>query len=300
MQCVRLTKNVLATTAVLISLISILTFPAYASDYDRWGAHNPEESTSVDHTPMSNILKFLTVDDRKKTQMAYYRATGKGLEYITNYRKYLEGIPVSLLNKDEQLAYWLNLHNVAVIEMLSNNNKWAKKIKKLRRQPGKPGEEWAKKRLSVEKISLSLEEIEQQILVRQWKNPLVMYGIFYSTKGSVFLGKEGFSGKTVFQQLSSIATTFISNKRNVKVKKDKVQVSSLYAWNKLALFAGDDNVLIAHLQKYAKGKLASEMQKVTSIDDSHQFNWSTTAQSRPRKISGVNAGSGGSGYGTGS
>lgn len=291
--------------SVLIRAISVLvcfiSISAFASDYDRWGVNNPQEATSIDHAPMSNILKFLTVGDDDDSKMAYYLAKGKGLEYIVSYRKYLESIPVSLLNKDEQLAYWLNLHNTAVIEMLSDNNKLAKKIKKLRGQPGDPGKEWSKKRVSVENISLSLEEIEQNILVNHWQNPLVIYGLFYSTKGSVFLGVEGFTGDDVMQQLSAIATKFVNKKNNLKIRKDKVKVSSLYAWNKQSLFADDDSILIAHLQKYAQGKVASKLENVTQIDDSHQFSWSTTAQARPRKAASFGGGSaGGGGYGSGS
>lgn len=274
----------------------LLSFPVFTSEYDKWQQHNPDEATVIDHSPMSNILKYLTVEDGAKSTISYYLAKGKALDYIVNYRKYLEKIPVSLLNKDEQLAYWLNLHNVAVVEMLSNSNKLTSKIKKLRGLPNKPGEEWNKKRLLVEGTHLSLEEIEQEILFRHWQEPLIIYGVFYSTKGSPILGLKAFNGPTVLKQLANIATKFISNKKNVKVKKDEVKLSSLYIWNKSQLFQNDDNILIAHLQKYAQGRAASQLESVTKINDSHKFNWSSNAQRRPRNVSGF-SGSGVSGGG---
>lgn len=298
MQTIQFKDNVLIKQIIVIlSLIAVSSFSVHASEYEKWGIHNPEEPTVIDHSPMSSILKFLTIEDGAKSTMAYYLTKGKALSYITNYRKHLETIPVSLLNKDEQLAYWLNLHNVTVIEMLSSSNKLTSKIKKLRGQPGEPGKEWAEKRVHVEQNHLSLEEIEQKIILQHWQDPLVLYGIFYSTKGSPILGLKAFTGPAVYEQLANIATTFISNKKNVKVSKDKVKLSSLYIWNKDQLFAGDDKALITHLQKHAKGNAASKLQNVTQVDDSHKFNWSTNAQRRPRSVSGFGGGGGVSGGG---
>lgn len=300
MHTIQITNNlIMKKIVILFSFLTFLSFSSVASEYDKWGQHNPEEATVIDHSPMSNILKFLTVEDGAKSSMSYYLSKGKALNYITNYRKYLEKLPVSLLNKDEQLAYWLNLHNIVVIEMLSSSNKLTKKIKKLRGQPGEPGKGWAEKRVQVEQSQLSLEEIEQKILLQQWQNPLVLYGIFYSTKGSPLLGLKAFSGPSVYEQLADIAGNFISNKNNVKVSKDKVKLSSLYIWNKKQLFANDDKAVIAHLQKYAKGRSVSKLQSVTQVDDSHKFNWSSNAQRRPRSVSGF-GGAGGGGGGGGS
>ncbi len=290
-----LNSLLLKKITILFSLITFFSFPIIASEYDKWQQHNPDEVTVIDHSPMSNILKYLTVEDGSKSKMAYYLTKGKALEYIINYRKHLEKIPVSLLNKNEQLAYWLNLHNIAVIEMLSSSNKLKSKVKKLRGLPNQPGKEWGKKRLIVEETHLSLEEIEQQILLRYWQNPLVIYGIFYSTKGSPSLGLKAFNGPIVFKQLADIATKFIGNKNNVKVKNNEVKLSSLYIWNKSQLFNDDDKVLIAHLQKYAQGRAASKLESVTKVNDSHKFNWSSNAQRRPRNVSGFSGSSGGGG-----
>lgn len=282
-----------------MALLCLCSAAAQASEYDKWAKHNPDEKTAVDHSPMSSILKFLSVKEPNgKVQIAYFLAKDEVQVYIQDYIQYLEKIPVSLLNKDEQLAYWLNLHNTVVIDMLSQGRNLRKRIKKLRGQPGEPGEEWAKKRVTVENTPLSLEEIEQHILIKHWQDPLVVYGLSYGTKGSALIG-EGFSGNTVKAQLAAIATAFISDKNNVKVRKDKVKLSSLYAWNRASLFADDDQKIISHLQQYAQGKSAEKLQKVTKVDESHKFNWSTNAYAKPRQNRNISSG-GERGYGSGS
>ena len=285
---------------VFFSLMIISSFSVTASEYDRWGVNNPDDTNAINHTPMSNIYKFLNDPKSKKGKIAYYRSQGKALEYVTNYRKYLENIPVSILNKDEQLAYWLNLHNVAVIEMFSNKLRLTKKIKKLRGKPGTPGKEWAKKRVTVEKVPLSLEEIEQNILMAHWKEPLIIYGLIYGTKSSPVMGIEGFQGSTVRNQLTNIAKRFISKKSNVNASNDRVILSSLYIWNKDILFAGDDAVLIAHLQQYADSNTLPKLKKVTTVSDIHKYKWTTNAEPKPRRVSSGARSGGSGGYGGGS
>lgn len=287
--------------AVLFSFVAFSSFSVIASQYEQWSKNDPESTAVVSHKAMSSILNFLNSGD-KKGEMAFYRTQGQVLDYVTKYRQYLESVPVSSLHPDEQLAFWLNLHNVAVIEMLSSDLKLTKKVKKLRGTPGNPGKEWSKKRVKVEKIYLSLEEIEQQIIFKQFKEPLALYGLIYGTKGSPTLELEAFKGSKVKQQLADNAASFIDKKRNVKVKKSEVKLSSLYIWNKDILFGGDDKQIINHIQKYASAKASDKLKKVTEVNSSHKYTWTTNAQSKPRQKApsgGYSGGGGGFGGGGG-
>ena len=303
----KFTKNIRHYVAALVigtsSFAALVPAIASADEFDRWGTHVANESKPVDHTPMSNILRFLTVESGRTHAMDYARLTGKPMDYVVEYRKFLENIPVSVLNKDEQLAFWLNLHNVAVIENLGKEPKARRKVKKLRGEPGKPGQLWSQKLVTVEGVSLSLEDIEQNILVRHWsENPDVIYGLFYGTKGSPFQGVRGFQGTTVNKQLAKLAEQFLNNRQNVKVRKGEVQVSSIIAWNKQPLFSNDDSALIAHIQSHAKGRLARDMANVNGVNSKHKFGWSSNAYIQPRQaasFSGSGGSYGGGGFGRG-
>lgn len=284
--------------AVLFSVIAFSSFSVIASQYDQWAKNDPQSQTVVSHKAMSSILNFLN-GGGKKGEMAFYRTQGQVLDYVTKYRQYLESIPVSTLNKDEQLAFWINLHNVAVIEMLSNDVKLTKKVKKLRGVPGAPGKEWAKKRVKVEKVYLSLEEIEQKIIFDQFKEPLALYGLTYATKGSPNIGLEAFTGSKVKQQLADIASDFIAQKRNVKAKSTDVKLTSLYIWNKATLFGDDDNAIITHLQEYSTGNTSAKLKKVTSVNSSNKYSWTSNAQAKPRQKAPSGGYSGGGGFGGG-
>jgi uncharacterized membrane protein YgcG len=288
---------VAALTIGMSSVAAVVPAVVNADDFDRWASFNASENQTLDHTPMSNILRFLTVEAGRSHSMDYARLTGKPMEYVVDYRKYLQSIPVSALNKDEQLAFWLNLHNVTVIENLGKSPKSLKRVKKLRGEPGNPGTMWSQKLVTVEGIGLSLEDIEQKILVRHWNNPDVIYGLFYGTKGSPFQGVKGFQGATVNQQLDKLAEKFLNDRNNVKIRKGEVQVSSIIAWNKPALFSGDDSALISHIQSHAKGRLARDMTKVNAVNSRHKFSWSSNAYIAPRQSASFGGGGGGFGGG---
>jgi len=56
-------------------------------------------------------------------RIPYSQITSEFEQYITDYRKDLERIgtqtDIAKLSKNEQLAFWLNLHNVAMVEQLA-------------------------------------------------------------------------------------------------------------------------------------------------------------------------------------
>jgi|GEM_PF-896921 len=273
-----------------------------ASEWDRWAQHNPESTEAVDHTSMDSILKFITVNLGNRQAMAYATLKGSSLIYVRQYGRYLEDIPVSTLNRDEQLAYWLNLHNVGVIRFLAEDEKAYKKMKKHRGLPGNPGTKWAEKIFHVEGVALSLEDIEQNILFRHWKNPLILYGLCYGTKGNPPIANVGYTGRNVIAQLEASARKFIKSSKNVKLKRANLKVSSIYGWNKDTLFGGDDAQVISHIMAYSSEKQAAQFASARTISTT-KYNWRTIAH-LPRTVqagfnsSGSGGGSrGGGGYG---
>lgn len=288
-------KTLVVAKFALMMLITSCSVIAQ-TEHSRWAKHNPQETQSIPHQDMSSILQFLTVTERGQSSFDYALLTGSALEYVKDYKTFLESIPVSLLNKDEQLAYWLNLHNVTVIEKLgSSKSRSLRRIKDKRGQPGDPGEWWSEKLVKVEGIPLSLEEVEQDILFAHWQDPKVVYGLFYGVKGDGFSAQQAFTGKTVKAQLADLAKTFINNKDNVKVSRNKVHVSSLLAWNKDSLFSGDDQKLLAHLRAYATGEAAKHLVEANEINKKHKFSWTSNAYKRPRQSNSYSGDFGGGG-----
>ncbi|MEM7016364.1 MAG: DUF547 domain-containing protein [Pseudomonadota bacterium] len=246
-----------------LSSADTLTKPAQ----DYWSWHNPAEKTAPKHGALTNLLEAFWI---KQEGLAFRAIKYHGIDYLNQYLTYLQRIPVTRLNRDEQLAYWLNLHNAGVIHLLSTRHT-PRSISKYRGVPGSPGNWWREKILIVEGHPLSLEEISQDILLRHWPNPRVIYGIYNSAKGGPELDTQAFVGKTVYAQLDEAARRFINRSKHVRVdNRGQITLSSLYIWHK-SMF-NDDAAIIRHIKTYAEPSLANQLTTEAKIED-HTFNW---------------------------
>ncbi len=276
-----------------LSLTLSMIANAKGDIHDRWGVHNADSSQVVNHKPMNSILTFIAVP-QDTTQYNLSNLNQRVLNYMGKYQDFLETVPVSELNKDEQLAFWLNLYNVSVIKKMGENTKQAKKLKKLRGTPGDAGEWWAEKNIQVEGVVLSLEDIEQHILARHWQDPLFIYGLFYGVSGDAFSSSVAFTGNNVQRQLKAMARHFINDKSNIKVKRGEARVSSLLAWNKASVFNGSDTAMLQHIKEFANEKTASQLADVSKVSDKHKFNWRSAIYTPPASRDAL--GNGGGGY----
>ena len=295
-RCVTLRLALVASTLLAFSVHQ--AGAETASRWERWAVHDAASTAQVDHRAMTSILQYLEREERGEVRFAYSELRGQALKFVRDYIDYLERIPVTGLNRDEQLAYWLNLYNAGVIESIATHS-GARKIKQNRGTPGQPGQWWAEKRFTVEGEDLSLEEIEQNILLGQWKDPNILYGLCYGVQGTPApMPGEAFTGKNVHTRLGSAGRAFVNASSNVRVRKKGIEVSSLYAWNKALLFGDDDAALIAHLRSHADDRLARKLDGVSSVSK-HKFSWSSLNY-RPRNNNFNVTGAGGGGFGGGS
>ena len=175
------------------------------------------------------------------------------LRLVSKYRQELEGLPshysLQYFSKDEQLAYWLNLHNVMLFEELAKRYP-VSKLKKLRTGgKGKPSL-WDEKLLTVEGVPLSLNDIQNNILIRHWKTPMVIYGLYQGAIGGPSLPNRAFTGVNVNRLLKHSAAEFINSNRGVKVWGNKTKVSMTYEWGKAA-FPNWERDLARHLADVA-------------------------------------------------
>lgn len=175
---------------------------------------------------------------------------------ISKIRQDLESLPDTALlkhfHKSEQLAYWLNLYNITMIEQL------------IKLYPQKDLEDefigtdsiLDKKLLTVSGIELSLNDIQHKILMPKFDNdPLIIYGLYQGIIGGPNIRAKAYKGDSVFQSLKDNAYEFVNSNRGTYAGNRKVfRVSSLYSRNQQYFpnFATD---LTKHLHNYLIGDM---------------------------------------------
>ena len=246
--------------------------------------HDPDSTLFVDHKLWHAVLdaalgKPNTYGVRT---LNYGILDREGRRVVDDYLAFLQGIDISVLNRDEQLAYWLNFYNAASFDITTDEFLRAGKKRSSGRNAGKAvrldiekfylGKDspWTQPLYTVRGVTLSLADIEHRILYTLWDDPNIMYGLSCPARSCPSIPDEPFTGAQVHQQLAAAAARFMSDDDHVKVKGNAVELSQLYEWHSAQL--GGESGIIAALQAGATGENASALAGVTRISK-YDFNW---------------------------
>jgi len=180
--------------------------------------------------------------------------TDAHLEVVQRYRRALESapgqLPLSKLNRDEQLAYWLNLYNVHALEHVAAHYPETT-TEALRSAPSEdPSGVWHEPTLNVAGIPLSLVDVEQKILFPIWDDPLVLYGLWQGAIGGPRLPQRAYTGARVWRMLRKNAVELVNSNRGMDPDGSVLEASLLYGWG-APLFDGPEAVR-RHILAYAQ------------------------------------------------
>jgi len=178
---------------------------------------------------------------------------------LTDYQKDLERIGSELdltrLSRNEQLAYWMNLHNVTMIAQIVENYpvRRPSKIKINGVAVDKA------KILNVDGVSLSLEDIRERIVYPNWKNPNVIYGFFRGDIGSPAILDYAFTGENLAEGLRASGEEFVNSLRGVHEASSTRNVSRIYEEAAPFFFRNFESDLQNHLLQYAREDVKPEI-----------------------------------------
>lgn len=256
-----------ATLAAIALTAGSLALPlsSTAETATKFAAYSAESTAVVNTGPYSEFLSALTIAERGRTLVAYEIAHAQGLPFMKEYADYLASVPVSQLNRDEQLAYWLNTRNFLLLHAVAEERR-VRGFKNKRGTPSNPGELWTDPKITVEGTTLSLQNIEQDILFAGWDEPNIIFGLYQGVKGGPALPREPFTGGNVKSQLAEAARRFNSLPNNLRVRSNKVRISTYYDWYLPLAFDGSEETLRTHLSSLAKPADQQTVANVTTFD----------------------------------
>ena len=213
--------------------------------------------TSVKRTTMNegNRFYYETFDNNEDAQNILI-GIQKSLEEVPS------GAPFELFSRHEQLAYWINLYNVTLLnEIIKVYPK--RNLKKF--LVGKKSI-LSKKILNVADVPLSLDDIQYTILKNNYdNNPLIIYGLYQGNIGGPNIRRRAYTGNDVYRALKNNASEFINSNRGTYSQDAKVfRVSSLYDRNR-AFFPDFKQDLSEHLLTFIEGSEKRELQSASAL-----------------------------------
>ena len=233
-----------------------------------WQAFETGSRRLVDHRLWNRFLsKYLRLRSDDVPMLPYGEIPSSEWELLDTYLGALAATPVHTLDRQEQYAFWLNLHNALVVRLIAR----AYLVLTVRDIDLGNGTPWDRPIVEVEGRTLSLSDIRNGILRAYWRDGRVHYGIFYGAVGSPGLLAQGFSGANVDRLLDEQALDFVNHPRGVWADGRSANVSSLYKWY-AEDFGGSRRAILSHLRLYALPGLRRMLPDNVALN--HAFDWS--------------------------
>lgn len=265
-------------------------------DFDRLSPAAATSGTTIDYTAWDDALEWFVlpmgvslrqVAPKREpiigTRFVYghdsmYRMEGNRIAFsqledkqrsaLTEYRRELEqvGSTVGLtsLSRNEQLAFWINLHNVAIIEQIA----LAYPVSSPRKvKIGGVALDEAKF-ITVSGISMSPSDIRQRIVYRNWRDPSTIYGFFRGDIGGPSIQRRAYTAVNVDSLLTISANEFVNALRGVSNNGNTLKVSTIYDEARRFYFPDWPHDVRAHLAKHAEQDVAKLLARTNALEAS--------------------------------
>ncbi|MBW2029257.1 MAG: FAD-dependent oxidoreductase [Deltaproteobacteria bacterium] len=198
---------------------------------------------AVDHSLYGELLRKYVNNGRVD-----YGGFKKEEARLDRYLEILERVDTKGLNRNEQLAFYVNAYNAWTIKLILGAYPGVESIKDLGSFLKSP---WKKKIARIDGKKLTLDNIEHDIIRPRFGDPRIHFVVNCASKSCPPLRSEPYRGDDLERQLDEMTKAFINDPSNNYVKGDTLYVSSLFKW-----YSEDfhDDV-ISFFLKYAEGDL---------------------------------------------
>lgn len=236
---------------------------------------NEASNLEVDNADWAYILrKYISVGPTGISRFNYAAVTSADRDRLKRYISSLENLDPRKLNLNEQHAYWINLYNSLTVQVVLDHYPiWS--IKEIKSGIFTPGP-WDLPIAKIAGRTLTLNNIEHDILRANWHDPRVHYALNCASLGCPNLAAEPYSGKHLDAQLNSAARSFINHPRAVLVKDGQVTLSKIYNWYASDFGNGSHEAILEHLRHYANPALEVELKRYPIIK-AYQYDWRLNA-----------------------
>ncbi len=176
-----------------------------------------------DHSAWTSELKKYVAD----TGIVDYRSWVKDQNPLDAYLNQLSASQaVSNWSINVQLSYWINVYNAYTVKLILNHYP-VKSIQDI--HEGKP---WDHAWIKIGDKIYSLNQIENEIIRRQFKDPRIHFALNCASKSCPPLLNEAYDPARLQAQLSARTSTFITNDLYNQIYSSPIKLSKVFDWYK--------------------------------------------------------------------
>ncbi|MFW5826697.1 MAG: DUF547 domain-containing protein [Alkalispirochaeta sp.] len=249
---------------ILIGLLVLFTSGLAAAPqaelWPRWEAHNPDSTTEIDHSAWGAFIDEYLVSDHPSgvNRVRYGDVSAADHRRLQNYLDQLQSTEVSDLNRDEQLAYWINLYNAATVDLIVDNYP-LDSIRDLGEGVFSQGP-WDDAILKVEGEDLTLNDIEHRIIRPIWQDERIHYVVNCASIGCPNLYPQPLTADNYEEIFEASARDYANHDRGVRFSGNRLVLSSIYDWY-VADFGDSMEGVVTHLSDYVDSSTARRLRE---------------------------------------
>jgi Protein of unknown function, DUF547 len=256
---------------ILLGLLTLLLTPTHAAEMPskgilkQWSYHDPNATKTIDHTAWDKFLRRYVIKQRGINRVRYVDVSTQQRNRLYDYIWLLSKKQIHEYNRKEQLVYWINLYNALVVKMILEQYP-IESLKEIHATANLfQHTPMDAHRVRISHVSLSLNEIKDDIILANWKDERLLYALSSGTLGSPPLLNRAYSVKHLEQQLTEVVTHYVNSPRALKIIDQHLILSKVYQQN-LKLFGFSNQNILTHLRKYANPALRYHLRNIKHID----------------------------------
>lgn len=248
---------------------------AFATETDLWRQSSSQHTRRLDHTAWSEILnRYLDIENSSGVHLFRYSdVTPRDRALLGEYITMLESVDPRRYYRSEQLAYWINLYNALTVRLILDNYP-VKSITELGDRLFSFGP-WDDEQTIIIGKSLTLNDIEHQILRPIWQDPRIHYAVNCASYSCPNLAPVAYTAENTESLLQQGAVNYVNHSRAVSFEDEDLQLSSIYEWYQED-FGGTEESVITHLRRYANASLLYQLHDFRG-DITYHYDWSLNA-----------------------
>lgn len=253
----------------ILSLFFVLTALFYHPLYAEQKKITPSVgATNIDHSAWNLFLtRYIVKDSTGLNRFRYAEVSDASLQALEAYLDLLQDLNPQDYSRSAQKAYWINLYNAFTVYVILEEYP-VQSILELGENASGP---WDEKIITVAGQSLSLNDVEHNILRKDWSDPRIHFGVNCASVGCPNLLGKAYTADNVETLLSQAAQEFLNHPRGMRFDKGTLILSSIFDWFKQDFGASQAEVLRT-LSQYVDGKEKEALLAYTG-KISHQYDW---------------------------
>ncbi|MEQ8763854.1 MAG: DUF547 domain-containing protein [Planctomycetota bacterium] len=206
-----------------------------------------------------------------------YPALERSPEPLHEYLASLQEIdPADLPTSDARLAFWINTYNAAILSRVLEGLDASSLISR--------GRLFKSDAVSVGGQALTPDEIEHQILRKQFEEPLIHFGLVCASKSCPPLRSEAYHADRVREQLADNLRAFLADesKNRLDAESHALYLSEIFDWFEDDFLAAlerkgipeDDRSVVRFLRPYAPSAWGDALDDPDLEVEHQDYDWS--------------------------